>query len=336
MIIGKYDLRDHLFFIVEEGQFNLGDFQKARQMIELAGMTGASAIEFQLAYADDFYIKSEQGHQIYKGREFSDDQLKQLVSFAKEKGLEFIATCLSHKLVSKMAKFGCSAFNVNASDINNLYIVDAVLETGLPFFVSTPLATEEEIEWVVKRITEKKPEVQFALLHGQHSMASGKEWVEPNDTSLGYLQSLASKFKKPVGFIDHTPYEWMPAVAVAAGAKIISKHLTMSAVYNGPDWAICLEPPQMKSAIEKARLVYESMLVKSKHLAKGEDLDRTVMRRSVVSAVNIPAGKVIEWTDISFKRPGTGMPPPLAENIVGKKAIQEIKEDQLLSEQMFK
>src|SRR5688500_549812 len=101
MIIGKYDLKDHLFFIVEEGQFNLGDFKKAMQMIELAGMTGASAIEFQLAYADDFYIKSEQGHQIYKGREFSDEQLKELVSFTKKNRLEFIATCLSHNLVSK-------------------------------------------------------------------------------------------------------------------------------------------------------------------------------------------------------------------------------------------
>jgi N,N'-diacetyllegionaminate synthase len=336
MIIGKYDLAEHLFFIVEEGQFNLGDFHKALNMIELAGMTGASAIEFQLAYADDFYIKNEPGHQIYKGREFSDEQLRELVKFSKKNDLEFIATCLSHKLVSKMAKFGCSAFNINASDINNLYIVDAVLETGLPFFVSTPLATEEEIEWVVNRITDRNPQAQFALLHGQHSMASGKEWVEPNDTSLGYIKSLNDKYNRPVGYIDHTPYEWMPAAATAAGAKIISKHLTMSAVFNGPDWAICLEPPQMKSAIEKARLIYESMQVTAKHLAKGEDLDRSVMRRSIVSAVSIPEGKVIEWTDISFKRPGTGMPPTLAQNIVGKKAIKDIKEDQLLKEEMFK
>jgi sialic acid synthase SpsE len=235
-----------------------------------------------------------------------------------------------------MAKLGCSAFNVNASDINNLHIVDAVIETGLPFLVSTPLATEEEIEWVVNRIAARKKDASFVLLHGQHTMASGKEWVEANDTSLGYLHALKQKYSKPVGFIDHTAHEWMPAVAVAAGARVISKHLTMSGVFKGPDWAICLEPPQMKSAIDKARQIFESMQVKDKHLAKGEDLDRSVMRRSVVSATDIPEGKVIQWTDISFKRPGTGMPPPLAERLIGKKAIRAIKGDELLAEDMFK
>ncbi|HMJ47597.1 MAG TPA: N-acetylneuraminate synthase family protein [Ferruginibacter sp.] len=336
MKIGNSDLANELFFIIEEGQFNLGDFQKALQMIELSGFTGASAIEFQLAYADDFYITSEPGHQIYKKREFSDEQLKELVGFSKEKGLNFVATCLSHRLVSKMASFGCSAYNVNASDINNAYIIDAILDTGLPFFISTPLATEEEIEWAVDRVLSKKPAAEFALLHGQHSMASGKEWVEANDTSLAYLQTMKHNYKKPVGFIDHTAHEWMPAVAVAAGAQVISKHLTMSSVYKGPDWAICLDPEKMKSAIEKARAIYESMQVNSKHLAKGEDLDRSVMRRSVVSAKDISKGKLIEWSDIEFKRPGTGMPPPLAENLIGKKATREIRADELLNDEMFK
>ena len=336
MKIGKCDLAKQLFFIVEEGQFNLGDFQKALLMIELVSKTGASAIEFQLAYADDFYIKSEQGHNIYKEREFSDDQLKQLVDISGKNNLEFVATCLSHRLVPKMASFGCSAFNVNASDINNPHIIDAILDTGLPFFISTPLATEEEIDWAVARVINKNPDAQFALLHGQHSMASGKEWVEANDTSLGYLQTIKNKYQRPTGFIDHTAHDWTTAVAVAAGAQIISKHLTPSSVYKGPDWAICLEPAQMKIAIQRAHEIYESMQVTSKHLAKGEDLDRSVMRRSVVSVREIPAGKIIEWNDVAFKRPGTGIAPTLAENIIGRIASQLIKADEILSVEMFK
>jgi N,N'-diacetyllegionaminate synthase len=335
MKIGKCDLSNDLFFIVEEGQFNLGSFEKALQMIEITGKTGATAIEFQLAYADDFYIKSDQGHHIYKGREFSDQQLKDLVDFSRENGLEFVATCLSHKLVNKMATFGCSAFNINASDINNLYIVDAVVESGLPFLVSTPLAYEEEIEWVVERASRKQSEAQFILMHGQHSMASGKDWVSTNDTSLGYLKTLSSRYNRPVGFIDHTPNAWMPAVAVAAGAKAISKHITLSALYQGPDWAICLEPTEMKEAVENARQVYESMKIDSKHLAKGEDLDRSVMRRSVVAEKDINKGKVIEWEDISFKRPGTGMAPPIAEDLIGKIAQTDIPKDRLLTKDLF-
>ncbi|RYZ23482.1 MAG: hypothetical protein EOO16_04875 [Chitinophagaceae bacterium] len=327
--------KDGLYFIVEEGQFNLGDFGKAKQMIELAGKTGATAIEFQLAYADDFYIKAESGHAIYKTREFSDAQLQELVDYTHQHGLQFVATCLSHKLVPKMASFGADRFNVNASDINNAHIVDAVVATGRPFFVATPLATEEEIAWVVARIRKQNPEAQFVLLHGQHSMASGHEWVEPVDTSLGYLKTLKETYGVPVGFIDHTKVDWMPAAAVAAGASVISKHITMSAVFQGPDWAICLEPPVMKEAIARARAVHESMQVNAKHLAKGEDLDRTVMRRSVVALRPIAAGKVIESEDIGFKRPGTGIAPDRAETIVGKKATRDISEDELFSADMF-
>lgn len=319
------------YFIIEEGQFNLGSFDKAKMMIELAAQTYGSAIEFQLAYAKDFYINTDAGYNIYAKREFSDQQLQELVDCAKTNDLHFIATCLSHKLVQKMADYGCTAFNINASDINNPAIVDSVIETELPFFVSLPLATEDEIEWVVSRILNKNPNANFALLHGQHSMASGKEWVEQEDTSLGYIETLKQKYKCHVGFIDHTANLWMPAVAVAAGATIISKHLTPSHVYKGPDHAICLDPEEMKTAVELAQKTFSSMQTKDKYLAKGEDIDRSLMRRSIVAARDISNGQVINEADIAFKRPGTGIAPQDYINVIGKTALTDIKADTIFN-----
>ena len=335
MKLGGKDYSERLLFIVEEGQFNLGNFDKALQMIEMVSKTGANAIEFQLAYADDFYIKTDSGYGIYKTREFTDDQLQILVSTCHNLGLHFVATCLSHKLVDKMASMGADAFNINASDINNPNIVDAVSKIGLPYFISTPLATKNEISWVINRITENGGNPNFALLHGQHPMMSGSDHVEVGDTSLGVIKSLNIEYQKTIGFIDHTPYYWMPAVAVAAGAQVVSKHMTLSHVYEGPDHAICLDPIEMMKAIKLANEVYASKTVIDKELAKGEDLDRTVMRRSIVSSKKIFKGEKISIEDILFKRPGHGISPDRSDIVVGKTAAFDIAEDTIITNEML-
>lgn len=331
---GNIEIGKTLLFIIEEGQFNLGNFEKAIQFIELAGMTGANAIEFQLAYADDFYVKSEPGHGIYKTREFDDVQLSSLVAHSKKNGLEFVATCLSHKLVPKMASYGCSGFNLNASDINNTAIIDAILKTKLPFFISLPLADEEEIKWTINYILKNSPDAEFGFLHGQHSMASGKESVDVADTSLGFIKTLMNKSDRPVGFIDHTMTPWVASVAVAAGAVFVSKHMTISHLYKGPDWQICLSPEQMQACVSMAQEVWKSISNKEKVLASDELIDRSVMRRSIVSSRKILKGDIISSDDISFKRPGTGIAPSLAETVIGKIAAQDIDIDVLFTNKM--
>lgn len=329
--IGEVDL----FFVVEEGQANLGDFNKALDMIDVAAETGADAIEFQLARAGDFYIKSNPGFQIYLEREFSEAQHQELISHAKEKGLEFVAAPLSHKLIEPLTKAGCSGFNINASDLTNPNIIDAVLDSGVPFFLSLLFAKEEEIQWAVNRI-QKNGNARFGLLHGQHTMASGEHGVDLEHTSLGYLAVLQEKFQVPVGFIDHTPFDWTPSVAVSAGADVITKHLALSRSEKGPDWHVCLEPEEMKKAIALARAAKKSINVKTKVLAPGENFDRSVMRRSIVAAKTIPAGKVIERNDIEFKRPGDGFDPSRYGEIVGQVSCREIREDEQIKFSDFK
>jgi sialic acid synthase SpsE len=325
-----------LYFIIEEGQFNQGDFSKALMMIELAAEVGADAIEFQLAYADDFYIKSHHGYELYKNREFSDSELAELVDYSHKCGIEFVATCLSHRLIEKMISFGADCFNINASDINNPAIVDRIAQSNLPFFVSMPLATVSEICWVIERIKSINDKAEYRLLHGQHPMASGKDYVETVDTALGFINEASKTYGKAVGFIDHTPHFWMPSVAVAAGAEIITKHLTPSHIYKGPDFSICCNPEEMKTAITMAKECYQSRKVADKKLAPGEDeLDKAVMRRSIVAAKDLPEGATIKYEDILFKRPGTGISPNNFKDIVGRTVKQSILQDTLIDFSML-
>jgi len=335
MIIKNLNTANQLYFVIEEAQFNLGNFSKAIQMIELAAKTGADAIEFQLAYAKDFYINSEAGFNTYKSREFSDEQLKALVNTAHQNNLHFVATCLSYKLVGKMEIFGADAFCINASDINNPSIVDEVVQTKHPFFVSLPLATTAEINWVYERIIKNDPDANFAFLHGQHPMASGSEFVNVEDTSLGVMKTVAQQYNKTVGFIDHTPMVTMPAIATSAGAQIVTKHLNLSHLIKGPDHQICLNSEEMAEAISLARKVFNSLQVSKKELAKGEDLDRSVMRRSIVTTRVIKKGEFFSMENLEFKRPGTGIPPNEIDNILGRTASKDITTDCLLEPNMI-
>ena len=317
------------FFVAEEGQANLGDFKYALKMIDTASESGVDAIEFQLTYADDFYIKSHEVYKIYKEREFSEFELKELVQYSKEKNIELIVAPLSVKMIGVMAKYGCSAFNINASDLVTPDIIDSVVDTGFPFFLSLLFADENEIEWAIDRIS-KKGSSNFALLLGQHTMGSGNHGLSVEHTNLGYINTLKNKYNIPVGFIDHTSEIWMPSCAVAAGADIITKHLAISRAEKGPDWHVCLEPDEMKKAVEWARSIKRSISCLEKTVAPGEDIDKSMMRRSIVSTRPIKKGSIINREVICFKRPGTGIPANREKDVLGKCLSTDIEMDQII------
>ncbi len=326
---------DSLFFMVEEGQISQGDFCQARRMIGIAAGTGADAIEFQLAFADDFYVSTHPGYALYKRREFSDQQLKDLVTETREAGLQLVVTPLSERIVTKMANFGCSRFTINASDVNNPSILHAVADSGLPFHLSIALATEDEVRYAVELINHYRPSSGFSLLHGQHTMASGKCGVRPEDSCLGYLRTLRQEYERPVGFVDHTPFEWFPACAVAAGATTVTKHLAPDHESRGPDWQICLDPMEMKRAIAGARKVFQSIRKEKKTLVPEEYTDRMEMRRSIVANRDMDAGHRIQSGDIAFKRPGIGMAPTEMHRVLGSVLLMGAKKDDLIRPEML-
>ena len=329
--IGNKIINEHSnFFIIEEGQANWGDFNKALKMIDTAVEAGGDAIEFQFAIPNDFYIKTHPYIDVYKKNQFQLDKMIEIVDYCKNKGIEIIVTPFSHNLVSPLTKAGCSAFNINASDINNPEILDAVAESGLPFFLSLPLAKEKEIEWAINRLESKKKN-DFILLHGQHTMASGENGVAIEHTSLGYIKTLKEKYNKIVGFIDHSPFVWTPSLALVSGANVISKHLCISRNEKGPDWHICLEPNEMKDCINQFRNTEFSINVKEKVLAPGENIDRSIMRRSIVAAKKIHKNQIISREDITFKRPGDGIPPSEFTRIINKMALKDINEDEKIT-----
>lgn len=322
--------QNDIFFWVEEGQASLGNVDSAMKYINTARSIGADGIEFQLAIPEEFYVASHPYIEHYRNIQYSIDQIGSLIEYSKNLEISFIATVLSKSLIDPLAELGCDAFVINASDINNPGIIDPVVKSKVPFFISLPLASEIEIEWIVKRCLLKGAD-NFTLMLGQHTMASGDKGVHPEDSNLGYISTLRDKFKLPVGYIDHSTNIAMPAIARAAGANYISKHISLNKSEKGPDWFVCIEPSEMKEAIQLTRKINRSLANKEKVLAPGEQFDITVMRRSIVAAFDIPKGTEIKLDMIDFKRPGTGMAPNSFESIIGKTVVRNISKDEIIN-----
>lgn len=325
---------DPTLLVAEEGQANQGDFEFALKMIDLAADCGADGIEFQLAIADDLYIATHEGYRLYKKREFTSTVIEQLVSAAHAKGMFFQAACLSDKLVGVVAALGVDGLVVNATDLSNPRMLDAVAVCGKPFLIATLMATIEEIDWAVSRVRAHGAG-NFALLHGQHIMASQhKVGVPVEYTQLDCISMLEQRYGVPVGFVDHTNSEIMPAIAASRGATIVTKHLSPKPGWRGPDWQVCLDPEAWKRA---------STYVRYANVARGSDKtlsieeveDRSLMRRSIVAARDIPAGKVLEESDICFKRPGGGLDPRDAERYLGKRVNRTVLVDQFITEEVL-
>ena len=318
------------FFVAEEGQANDGNLETAFKMVAIAAAAGADAIEFQLARADDFYVRNHPNHAVYARREFDRGQLEELLACTREAGIVAVVTPLSSKLTLVLADLGCSIFNVNSSDLDNPELLDAVADSGRPFFVSSAMASSEEVDWAVERLHLRGAD-NFVLLHGQHVMATGDGRGVPEEmTNLAAMNGMRRRYGLHVGFIDHTSSIVVPAIAAARGASVVSKHFTWDRSARGPDWHICLEPDELAEAIRLVRLADRTRGDEAKAPVDGEEADRSAMRRSIVAAAALPAGTVLTTEHLAFKRPGGGLSPRCADELLGRRLKVPLEVDHLL------
>jgi sialic acid synthase SpsE len=149
------------------------------------------------------------------------------------------------------------------------------------------------------------------------------------------MKTMGERFDVPVGYSDHTLGVEVAIAAAALGASIIEKHFTLDRKLPGPDHRASLEPSELQSMIAGIRKVEMSLGSGLKVPASSEMANAEVARKSIVATRDMTAGSVISQDDIGFKRPGTGLPPKMAVEIIGHTARVNIKSGQLLQLDMF-
>lgn len=331
------------FIIAEAGVNHNGDLKLAMELIDVAFQAKADAVKFQTFSAERLVTRSaskaEYQRKTTDARESQFDMLQrlelsqeahfELKEYAEKKGILFLSTPFDEISADFLSNLGVPAFKIPSGEITNLPFLEHVAKKMRPMIVSTGMATLDEVRVAVKKIRETGNN-ELALLHCVSAYPAEPSWI-----NLRAMETLAHTFEVPVGFSDHTTGIEISLAAVALGAKIIEKHFTLDRKLPGPDHGASLEPEELCALVAGIRKV-ESALGDGRKIPHAEEKDTAdAARKSLVAAKDIVAGDLLTEEVILIQRPGTGLPPSLRSQLVGKRAKISIAAGELLTWEMF-
>lgn len=336
-----------VFVIAEAGVNHNGSLALAVQLIDAAHAAGADAVKFQTFRAEDVttplartaaYQQVNTGannqFDMIKALELGDDDYRELASHARRIGIEFFSTPFSPDAVDLLVSLQVARIKLPSGEITNKPLLEKAAETGLPLLMSTGMATLEEVEtavaWVRARWqgcghfdptgpTRPHPDAPLVLLHCTSA------YPAPADSlNLRAIATLADAFALPVGYSDHSEGIEAAIAAVALGATVIEKHLTLDQALPGPDHRASADPIGFAALVRAIRQVAPMLGDGVKRPQPIEADTRDVARRSVVSLRGMPAGHVLSVTDLALRRPGIGIAPDQLEALAGRRLAEAV------------
>ncbi|MBN1574394.1 MAG: N-acetylneuraminate synthase family protein [Deltaproteobacteria bacterium] len=333
------------FIIAEAGANHDGEFEKAIMLIEQAAEAGADAIKFQSykaeklvsKYADRYWGGADKdGTQLsyYKKRDMlGPEDYKELFDYAKEKGIIAFTSAFDYDYVDYFAKIDIPAYKIASCDLPNSAFIRRIAEVGKPVILSTGASTMDEIERAVDTILGTGNDQLIVL------QCTLKYPTMIEDANFLQIPLLKETFPDLfIGISDHTyPDENMaaPAAAVALGAKVVEKHYTYCRNQPANTHSFSVDPALLKKMVDNIRFVEKGLGSPEIRILEVEKAAREQARRSIVASVDIKKGNEITEEMLTFKRPGTGMPPDQMDTIIGKKAKVDIPEDTLIQIEMI-
>lgn len=204
------------------------------------------------------------------------------------------------------------AIKLGSGELNNRPLIEAAADLGKPLVVSTGIGTMAEVEAAYDWIRGIDETVPVAFLHCVSAYPTPM-----TEVNLRAMQTMAERLPTPIGFSDHTLKTVTPGIAVAAGACLIEKHVTLDTSMAGPDHEASLEPDKLAEAVAAARTAVRALGSAENAPTPSERENRGLGRKSLHAARDIPAGTTLSRDDVEVLRPAAGLPPTELNAVVG-------------------
>jgi len=331
------------FVIAELGVNHDGSAERAMELVALAAACGADAVKLQLFRAERLMhpsakfaayqrerVEASDPIDMLRRYELGDDAVADVVRSARRLNLVPLATPFSPEDVYRIEQLDLPAVKVASPDLVNPVLLSRAAALRRPLLVSTGAATMEEVARTVGWV--EAWNVPLALLHCVSSYPAGTA-----DANLNWIGELAGTFGVPVGYSDHTTVTSAGAVAVAVGACVVEKHLTYDRGAAGPDHSASADPQQFSRYV---KLIREAEELRGggacgKHVLPAEADVRAVSRQSLVLRRSLRRGEVVQSSDLTVQRPGTGIPAADADKVVGRRTLSPIAAGTMLAWDML-
>jgi N,N'-diacetyllegionaminate synthase len=328
----------HVCIIAEAGVNHNGSFELAKKMIDVAKEAGADYVKFQTfrpeKLVSQFAEKAEYQKQTTDAEEsqlkmlqkltLSENNFIELKKYCEQIGIGFISTPFDLESISFLEKLDMDFWKVPSGEITNLPYLEAIAKTGRKIVMSTGMCDVEEIRNAID-VLERFSVPKIILLHCNTQYPTPFEHV-----NLCAMRTINELTGKEVGYSDHTLGIEVPIAAVAMGATVIEKHFTLDKNMKGPDHRASLEPSELKAMIAAIRNIEKAIGTGIKEPSPSETANKAVARKSIVASRNIKQGEILSEENLTTKRPGTGISPMQWYSVLGKVAIRDFREDELI------
>ena len=319
------------YIIAELSANHHQDFNQAVKIIHAAKDAGADAVKLQTYTPDTLTIASDRPEfrisgTLWNGRTLHDlyaeaytpwEWQPRLKLVAHDLGIDLFSTPFDATAVDFLEQMKVPAYKVASFELVDIPLIEKIAGTGKPMIISTGMATLEEIGEAVET-ARKAGATQIALLKCTSAYPAPAE-----DANLRTIPELARHFNLPVGLSDHTMGIAVPVAAVALGASVIEKHLTLSRSGPGPDSAFSLEPHEFKAMVEAVRTAEKAMGEVHFGLS-GSETNSRIFRRSLFVVQDIKRGEVFSAANVRSIRPGYGLHPRHLREVLGRTAACDI------------
>ena len=325
-----------VYVVAEIGVNHDGQLAKAIDLVEAAKYIGADAIKLQLF--DPRLLLSRQAVLAeYQKASDSDvfamldrlklglDDMLAIRAATRRLDLDFVVTPFSMESHRTLESLEPDVVKIASPDAVNLPLLDMAASLGRPMIVSTGTAYLDELAPCADRL--RRHDAGGCLLHCVSSYPTPDE-----QASLGAMQAMAARFGLPVGYSDHTDERMTGALAVAAGACVIEKHLTYDRTASGPDHAASFDPRTFGDYVAFIRRAATMMGPRVKKPQQAELEVRSICRQSVCACRDLDAGHVLTRDDLTVKRPGLGIPAAELPAVVGRRLIHAVRSNDLLKQ----
>jgi 3-deoxy-D-glycero-D-galacto-nononate 9-phosphate synthase len=256
--------------------------------------------------------------------ELNDEQHFECYKYAKAYGLDFVETLCAVGCLSLLKLFTPDHLKVASRDLTNLPLLSALAETKIPIIVSTGMAGEKELNDALEAITRYHSKISILHCVSQYP-------TEPKNANLNTIKYLLNKFPEyTIGYSDHTIGISAPVAAVAMGAKVIEKHITLDRRMKGTDQAGSLGPDGINRMMRDIRLLELSFGKEELFIDPSVKTAKEKLERSIATNRAIKKGEVLTEKDLHMLSPGDGFKWAEKDKVIGKKAAADIPADEII------
>lgn len=328
-----------VYIIAEAGVNHNGDLELAKKLIDMAKECGADAVKFQTfkaeestgiradkaAYQKKNVMMHESQFDMIKKLELPFADFALLKEYCEKKNIDFVSTPDGEESLKCLVDMNVSRIKIGSTEVTNYPFLRKIANANKPVILSTGMSTLGEVEKAVDVLLENGT-VDLELLHCTTNYPTAFEEV-----NLRAMLTMRDVFHLPVGYSDHTPGFEAAVAAVAMGAVVIEKHITLDKEMTGPDHKASMSPEEFGEYVRHIKNTEKLLGDGKKRPTANEKVMMQQVRRSILAARDLKAGTVLTEEMLCLKRPGTGIAPEFVPIILGRKIKKDKEKEETIT-----